>query len=95
MFDRLWAGIEDRYAPEDVGCDCGSASRGQAVLDETELTMADLRAYQRGDRSMAELVSTVDADLDTDPIDDLETLIVELRRVIEAGQPDPDPTSER
>lgn len=57
--------------------------------------MADLRAYQRGERSMAELVSTVDADLDPDPIDDLGTLVDELRRVIEAGEPDPDPTSER
>ncbi|WP_435345971.1 hypothetical protein [Haloarchaeobius sp. HRN-SO-5] len=85
VLDRLWSRLEDRYGTDDVGCRCDASGEAQSVLDRTSLTRDDVAAYQRGERTMADLTAKLDVDLDPDRIDDARTLFEELAAAFEAS----------
>lgn len=75
--DRIWTRLENRYAADD-GCGCGCDSEAppeaRAVLENSNLSEEELVSYFKGELPFDELVSRVDADLEGETINDLDSL---------------------
>lgn len=78
--NQLWSRLEERYA-DGAGCGCGSEGVPEEALTESSLTEEDVLMYLQGEIEFDELTAKVEADIDHDSVNDIDSLAAELERV--------------